>query len=123
MPHHRSQHAPRSPGRAPAGDRRHRLPRLLLIRVSSPWPEPIALTLFARQTFPDLRIGWFGPFPTVFPGQARELGGVDFVICGDPEPVMRGMLDFYGLPQRVTKVPGLWIENPPAHPARPGWTT
>ncbi|MFO1492380.1 MAG: hypothetical protein U1F87_16080 [Kiritimatiellia bacterium] len=97
------------------------LPRLLLIRVSfSSLPESIALTLFARETFPDLRIGWFGPFPTVFPGQARELSGVDFVISGDPEPVMRGMLDFYGLPQRVTKVPGLWIENPPVHPG-PAW--
>ena len=97
------------------------LPRLLLIHVRyTSLPEAIALTYFARQTFPDIRIGWFGPFPTTFPDQARGVAGVDFALCGDPEPVMRGMLDFYGLPQRVTKVPGLWIENPPAHPG-PIW--
>lgn len=121
LPGDRPQHAPRSAGRAAPGRARHPA----AAPAAHPRPlhgaaEAIALTYFARQTLPRHPHRLVRPLPTTFPDQARGVTGVDFALCGNPKPVMRGMLDFYGLPQRVTKVPGLWIENPPAHPG-PIW--
>ena len=85
-----------------------------------------------KQSYSDVFIGVCGPFATDYPEEARRLGPVDFVLSGDPEPILKQYLDFLDLPQRLAKSKGLQLPDHPIQPpafiedlssvvAMPGW--
>jgi len=63
----------------------------------------------------------FGPFPSAYPNHAQELDECDFLLSGDPEPILRNLLDFIDVPQRLRHTPGLTLQG--EKPKAPSWLT
>jgi hypothetical protein len=72
----------------------------------------------SRQ-FPDLTIVLCGPFVNSFPEAIRMIPHVDFGLCGDPENILRNLLDYIDIEHRLNLVPGLIIPSQP--PKQPHW--
>jgi len=95
-------------------------PRIILLHTT---PETLPASLrMARQCktdFPEMRLGMFGRFTSTWPSLAMEIPWLDFFLCGDPEPILKSYLDYYDLPRRCERIPGLWLRGFP-EPA-PHW--
>lgn len=59
----------------------------------------------------------FGSFPSIYPALAQKMEHCDFVVSGDPEPILRNILDFMDVPQRMSHTPGLSIKEGKPKPA------
>jgi hypothetical protein len=74
---------------------------------------------YVDRNFPDLLIVLCGPFVNSFPDALRLIPNVDFGLCGDPENILRNLLDFIDIEHRLNLVPGLILPNQPAK--QPHW--
>ncbi len=85
-------------------------PRILAIHATAlSIGEVSAVTDIARRRFPHTRIILFGDYPTEFPELAATMPRIDYALAGDPEPILRNLLDYIDVPQRLRRVPGLVI--------------
>lgn len=73
-----------------------------------------------RRLQPGLPLVGFGELPTLSPTSFRTETGMDYGIVGDPEPVMRQLLDNFALPFRRKRIAGLLQEDSDA--ATPIWS-
>ncbi len=71
--------------------------------------EVSAVVDIAKRHFPNIRIVLFGNYPTEFPEEAAAMPRIDFALAGDPEPILRNLLDYIDVRQRLRRVPGLII--------------
>ncbi|HRZ12956.1 MAG TPA: hypothetical protein P5567_10940 [Kiritimatiellia bacterium] len=72
-----------------------------------------------KRAFPTLPVGLCGPHPSQFPEAAIRLPRVDFVLAGDPEPILHSLLDYFTVETRIQHVPGLLL--PGAPPKKAHW--
>lgn len=92
----------------PAALARVPAPRILVVLASpARLGEVVAVVETARRAAPDAPIALCGSFPSSFPRQALALPQVDFALAGDPEPILRALLDFLHAPNRLRQTPGL----------------
>ncbi len=83
-------------------------PRLLVVHAAPAGiGEATGIVVMAKSYFPDLRAAMIGPFPSQFPGQVAAMPQVDFGLAGDPEPILRQLLDNIDLPPRLAHIAGL----------------
>ncbi|HEY8241800.1 MAG TPA: hypothetical protein VIH35_10155 [Kiritimatiellia bacterium] len=69
--------------------------------------QAIGVIEIAKTNFPDARIILCGQFPSEFPDKAAQVPHVDFALAGDPEPILRNVLDSLGISNRLSRLPGL----------------
>lgn len=69
--------------------------------------ETAAVLEIARRHFARLTTVVCGPFPSQFPAEAASALRTDYALAGDPEPILRNLLDHLDVPQRLARVPGL----------------
>lgn len=69
--------------------------------------EAMAVLDVLKRAFPDDKTVVFGPYPSRFPELAADLPRADFALAGDPEPILRNLLDHLDQPSRLNNVPGL----------------
>ncbi len=87
-------------------------PRILALPVTTLGIGPVsAMVDMAKRCDPDLTIVAFGQHPSQFPEAALALPRVDYALAGDPEPILRNLLDSMDTPPRLHRVPGLLFEG------------
>ena len=85
----------------------HPQARLAVIHATSTGIGQVAAVAgILKQLRPDLRTAICGPHPSRFPDLAR-VPHVDYALCGDPEPILRNLIDSFDAEQRLRRVPGL----------------
>ncbi|MFH1029337.1 MAG: hypothetical protein V1791_15160 [Pseudomonadota bacterium] len=60
-----------------------------------------------KRVYPDIRTVLFGQHPSQFPRQTGAIPRMDFALAGDPEPILRSLLDWMNIEQRLRHIPGL----------------
>jgi len=96
-------------------------PKILVVNaVSHALGQTAAILNIAKRAFPEITIVLSGDFPSLFSGHVTSIPGVDFGLAGDPEPILRNLLDYMDVPQRLKLIPGLirnggnkpyWLKN------------
>lgn len=87
-------------------------PRLLVVHTRDlHLAEAMAVVETAHRRAPDLPIALCGPFPSAQPQQAITLPHVNYVLAGDPEPILRALLDSLHAPNRLRQIPGLYMRT------------
>ncbi|MBN1269644.1 MAG: cobalamin-dependent protein, partial [Kiritimatiellae bacterium] len=87
-------------------------PRLLVVSTTShALGQSAAVLEIARRDFPGMKTVLCGEFPSQFPEQVAAVTRVDYALAGDPEPILRNLLDYMDVPQRLQRVPGLIREG------------
>lgn len=87
-------------------------PRILALPVTTLGIGPVsAMVDMAKRCDPDLIVVAFGQHPSQFPEAALTLPRVDYALAGDPEPILRNLLDCMDTPPRLHRVPGLIFEG------------
>jgi len=81
--------------------------------------EATAILDIIDRRFTDIVTALSGQHPSQFPHKIQDVPRVDFGLAGDPEPILRNLLDYMDVPQRLRRVPGLVIPN--EEPATPYW--
>ncbi len=79
----------------------------------------VAILDIVKRHFPAIRTVLCGEFPSSFPEQISVMPRVDFALSGDAEPILRNLLDYIDIPQRLRRTPGLYGAG--AEPTRPYW--
>ncbi|MFH0953992.1 MAG: hypothetical protein V1873_06650 [Verrucomicrobiota bacterium] len=69
--------------------------------------QAAAVIEIMKRRFPDVKVAVFGQHPSQFPEHAAAMPWVDFALAGDPEPILRNLLDYQDVEQRLRRVPGL----------------
>ncbi|MBP7830146.1 MAG: hypothetical protein KA248_09545 [Kiritimatiellae bacterium] len=80
--------------------------------------QAMGLINILKRAFPSLPVGLCGQHPSEFPEAAMDLPRVDYVLAGDPEPILHSLLDFFTVETRLQHVPGLLFRGSPAREAR-----
>jgi hypothetical protein len=81
---------------------------VLAVRTTTPGlGEAMAVVEITKRAFPGMTVVLFGQHPTQFPAFAGRAPHVDFALCGDPEPILRNLLDNLDVESRLRKTPGL----------------
>lgn len=62
-----------------------------------------------KRSFPSMRTVLCGQYPSQFPSQAAEMPRADYALAGDPEPILRNLLDNLDVEARLWRTPGLII--------------
>lgn len=78
-----------------------------------------AVLEIVKRHFPAIRTVLFGEFPSAFPEHVQQIPRVDFALAGDPEPILRNLLDYVDVEQRLRRTPGLIIGR--EHKSSPYW--
>mgnify|MGYP001283894504 CR=1 FL=1 len=87
-------------------------PRLLVVYARDiHLGEAMAVVETAHRRAPDMPLALCGPFPSAQPQQAITLPHVNYALAGDPEPILRGLLDFLHVPNRLRQIPGLHMKG------------
>lgn len=84
--------------------------------------QAAAVLDIVKRNFPGLATAICGQHPSEFPEHGSSLPRADFSMAGDPEPILRNLLDHLDVPQRLSRVPGLacgegqvptpyWLDN------------
>ena len=60
-----------------------------------------------RKTFPQMPLIGFGESPTFSPQKFTAATGADYGLCGDPEPILRQLLDNIHVPFRRQRIASL----------------
>lgn len=60
-----------------------------------------------KRRFPEIRVAIFGQHPSQFPQHAGVMPWVDYALAGDPEPILRNLLDYLDVEARLRRAPGL----------------
>lgn len=74
---------------------------------------------YLRTEHPDMAITLFGPHVNAYPESLDQLPKVDFGLRGDPEQILRHLLDALDVPHRQRLIPGLIRPGEPSKP--PHW--
>ncbi|MBU1693197.1 MAG: hypothetical protein KJ726_11390 [Verrucomicrobia bacterium] len=83
-------------------------PRVAILNTAtSGLGQTMGLLDILKRAFPSLPTGLCGPHPSQFPEAALALPRTDFVLAGDPEPILHSLLDFFTMETRLHRVPGL----------------
>lgn len=81
--------------------------RLALVYATSTGiAQTAAVADLLKRHAPQLPVAICGPHPSRFSEHAR-LPHVDFALCGDPEPILRSLLDHMDAEPRLRRIPGL----------------
>lgn len=80
--------------------------------------EAAAVLDAIKRSLPTWTTAVCGSYPSQFPGAMADLGRADYALAGDPEPILRDLLEYHDIPRKLIRVPGLlarWIppERPP----------
>lgn len=87
-------------------------PRVLVINCPTLALGQVAAVLeIAKRNFPAMRTVLCGEYPSTFPEHVSEIPRADFALAGDPEPILRNLLDYLDIPQRLRRTPGLIMEG------------
>ncbi len=82
--------------------------RLVVIRATSLGIGPAAMLIeMIHRARNGIRVAITGPHPSQFPEHSDALPGADFFACGDPEPIIRNLLDTLDVEPRRRRIPGL----------------
>jgi len=73
--------------------------------------EAAAVLDILKRHFPAMKTALCGPYASQYPKQAIAMPRVDFVLAGDPEPVLRNLLDYFDVEPRLLRVPGLLMNE------------
>jgi hypothetical protein len=91
-------------------------PAILVVRTTAlGLGEAVGAIEITTRYIPGMKIALCGPFATEFPGEACSIPHVDFVLAGDPEPILRNLLDYADNEQRLQRVPGLLRHGAVSH--------
>ncbi len=83
-------------------------PRIMVINCPILALGQVAAVLeITKRHFPSMRTVLCGEYPTAFPDHIADIPRADFALAGDPEPILRNLLDYIDLPQRLRRTPGL----------------
>ena len=95
-------------------------PRILVVNCPTlSLGQAAAVLDMAKRHFPAMRTVLCGAYPSTFPDQVADIPRVDFALAGDPEPILRNLLDYIDVEQRLKRVPGLILRN--QRDAKPYW--
>lgn len=72
-----------------------------------------------KRNFPNIKAALCGQHPSQFPNHVGAMPRVDFSLAGDPEPILRNLLDYLDVEPRLRRVPGL--VRPGAETVEPYW--
>jgi hypothetical protein len=87
-------------------------PRVLAINtISHALGQAAAVLAIARRHFPDTTTVLYGEFPSQFPDHVSAITGADYGLAGDPEPILRNLLDYIDIPPRLKRTPGLIFDG------------
>jgi len=64
---------------------------------------------FIRENYPDVTIVIFGPYVSSFPDTLNLIPNIHYGLSGDPEIILRNLLDFTDIEHRLKLIPGLII--------------
>jgi len=64
---------------------------------------------FIRNNFPDVTVVIFGPYVSSFPDTLNLIPNIHYGLSGDPEIILRNLLDFTDIEHRLKLTPGLII--------------
>lgn len=73
--------------------------------------EAAAVLDILKRHFPAMKTALCGPYASQYPQQAAAMPRVDFVLAGDPEPILRNLLDHFDVEPRLQRVPGLLMNE------------
>lgn len=94
--------------------------RLAVVQTTSLGLGPAAAVIeLLRRIAPYLRIAICGQHPSQFPAHSDALPDVDFALCGDPEPILRNLMDCLDVESRLRRAPGLRLAG--QSPVDPYW--
>lgn len=95
-----------------AAVRRVPAPRILVVHARDVQiGEAMAVVETTHRHFPDTPIALCGPYASAHPASAVALPHVQFALAGDPEPILRSLLDFLHVPNRLRQTPGLAVRG------------
>ncbi len=95
-------------------------PRIVVVNAPCTALAEVAAVLdIVKRNFPQIRTVLCGAFPSAFPQHIAEIPWVDFALIGDPEPILRNLLDNIDVEQRLRRAPGLYLADHPA--PKPYW--
>ena len=95
-------------------------PRMVVVNATcESLAEVTAVLDIVKRNFPKIRTVLCGAFPSAFPQQIAEIPWVDFALIGDPEPILRNLLDYIDVEQRLRRTPGLYLPSAPT--PKPYW--
>lgn len=87
-------------------------PRILVINCPILALGQVAAVLeITKRHFPAMRTVLCGEYPSAFPDHVAEISRADFALAGDPEPILRNLLDHLDVAQRLRRTPGLIMEG------------
>lgn len=97
-------------------------PRLLVVHARAlHLAEAMAVVETAHRHAPDLPVALCGPFASAAPDECIALPHVSYALAGDPEPILRGLLDALHAPNRLRQIPGLHLRG--VGGTGPAWLT
>ena len=87
-------------------------PRILVVNSScEEIGETVAVLEITKRVFPSIKTVLFGSYPSSHPSQVLSIPRVDFALAGDPEPILRNLLDYLDVEQRLRRIPGLVFQG------------
>ncbi len=81
--------------------------------------QAAAVLEIIKRRSPRIRTVVCGQHPSQFPDHVSTMPRVDFALAGDPEPVLRNLLDYVDVEQRMRRIPGLILAG--GSTVRPYW--
>ncbi len=99
---------------------RHPPPRIAVVHASlMAFGQVDSVLEIIKRRFPTIRTVLFGDLPSAFPEEMMTFPRTDFALAGDPEPILRNLLDYVDMEPRLRRTPGLVIPSQKA--AAPYW--
>lgn len=87
-------------------------PRILVVNCPILALGQVSAVLeITKRHFPTMRTVLCGEYPSTFPEHVADIPRVDFALAGDPELILRNLLDYVDVPQRLRRTPGLIMEG------------
>ena len=83
--------------------------------------QAAAVVEIIKRSFPAVKTVLCGQHPSQFPDHVGAMPRVDFSLAGDPEPILRNLLDCLDVEARLRRVPGLVRSG--GDPVAPYWLT
>lgn len=83
-------------------------PRIMVVNCPILALGQVAAVLeIAKRHFPTMRTVLCGAYPSAFPEHVADIPRADFALAGDPEPILRNLLDYVDVEPRLRRTPGL----------------